>query len=314
MKIIIAGGTGFIGQALVKHFLEKKSHVVVIGRTKEKIVKLFDQKITPLIWEELDSDDLHHIKTSDFIINLAGANISEKRWNEAFKNELLNSRLKTTKNLTEICALLGNNSPPLFNASAVSVYGAQHETKEGLPAPIDERETIDFNSAPTFLARIAREWEKTTFVAKDTGARVINMRFGLVLDPSGGFLAKLKMAFSMFLGGPLGTGQQPLSWIALPDLIKAIDFLIVHNKVSGPVNFVAPECVTQKEFAKILGEVLHRPAITPMPESILKMMWGKEMAEELLLQGQNVKPYVLEKNNFQFTYPTLKEALTALLK
>lgn len=315
MKIIIAGGTGFIGQALVAHFLEKNFQCVVIGRDKEKIHKIFANKVIPLTWEELDENNLlHQIKTSNAIINLAGANISAKRWSESFKQEILQSRLQTTNKLAEICASLGKNSPVLFNASAVSVYGPQTPVPNGLPPPLDEHEPIDFSAAPNFLAKVAREWELATQTAKTAGVRVVNMRFGIVLASHGGILGKLKMPFYLFLGGTMGSGEQPISWIALPDLINALDFLLKEETLSGPINFVAPECVTQKEFAQTLGEVLNRPAITPTPESLIKLILGKEMAEQLLLEGQHAVPRVLQENTFEFKYPTLKAALTALLK
>lgn len=311
-NILIAGATGFIGQALVHHYQNQQVPCVVIGRSIEKIKTTFPNSVTALNWEN-ETALIAAIKAADVIINLAGANISDKRWTDYRKEELLTSRLGPTKVLAELCASLGANSPPLFNASAIGIYGLQNSTANHLPPPYTEDTFLDFERAPDFLAEIGRQWELATIVAKDAGVRVVNMRFAPVLGKNGGILQKLIKPFLLGLGGKIGNGQQPFCWITLPDLIKIIEFLLPQKDITGPINFVAPECVTQAEFAKTLATILHRPHFATTPPFILKLILGREMAQELLLQGQHVKPARLMTLGFQFTYPRLAPALKSIL-
>ena len=245
MNIIIAGGSGFIGRNLVKHFLQKKFNITVIGRRQKKIVQRFSDDVTPLTWDTLTPDAF---KQADVVINLAGATIGEKRWSNARKNEILSSRIITTQTIAKLCAQLGTQAPALFNASAVGVYGLQSAAPQGLPPAFDENSAIDFQHAEDFLAEVARKWELATQLAKQAGVRVVNMRFGVVLDNSGGALSQLKLPFLLGIGGPVGKGQQPFSWVALDDLMRAIDFLMAHPDINGPVNIVAPGCVFRAPY------------------------------------------------------------------
>jgi uncharacterized protein (TIGR01777 family) len=310
MKIIIAGGTGFIGQAMVQYFANKKYQCAIIGRSEKKIKKIFGDKVKAITWEQILAHGSDEIKTADAIINLTGANIGEKRWTEKRKIEIIESRIIPTRILAELCAKLGKNSPPLLNASAVGVYGLQPSVSSGLPPALDETKLLDFETPPDFLAKIGQEWELATMPAKEAGVRVVNMRFGVVLGKSGGVLTKLKIPFLFFIGGPVGNGQQPFSWVALTDLLRAVEFLLAHPEIVGPVNIVAPQCVTQKELAKALGKALHRPSFMTTPGFILKLVYG-QMADELLLRGQHVIPSVLPKYGFKFQYPNIQSALNA---
>lgn len=186
MKIVIAGGTGFIGQALVKHYLAANHQCVVIGRSRDKIKKIFSDTVIAVQREQLQDQGLEEIKSSGLVINLAGENIGEKRWSQQRKQQLLDSRLVPTKRIAELCASLGKNSPPLFNASAIGVYGLQRSVATGLPTALDEQTPLDFNHAPDFLAKIARAWEMATQPAKEAGVRVVNLRFGVVLEKMAG--------------------------------------------------------------------------------------------------------------------------------
>lgn len=308
MKIVIAGGTGFIGQALVKHFRAANHQCVVLGRSHEKIKKIFGNTVKAITQKQVLTEGAAEIKTADLLINLAGASIGDKRWSKKRKREILDSRLLPTQRLTAICASLGKNSPPLFNASAIGIYGLQPVTGNVLPTALDERTNIDFNSAPDFLSQVARAWELATQPAKEAGVRVVNLRFGVVLGKNGGVLKKLKLPFLFFIGGPIGSGQQPFSWVAMEDLLRAVDFLFAKPEISGPVNIVAPNCVTQKQLAQALGKVLHRPSFISTPAFILQSLYG-EMAKELLLSGQNVYPHILLEKGFQFRYPDITSAL-----
>ena len=308
MKRIIAGGTGFIGWHLIHHWLAMGCQLIVIGRDKTKIESLYGNKVTAMNWPEVKRVNTDLLREVDCIINLTGASISEGRWTPARKAEILSSRIDSTKTLASICAVKGRNSPPLFNAGGVGIYGAQPEIREGLPPPLDENTRIDYAAAPDFLASVGRQWEQTTDIAKRAGTRVVNMRFGAVLAKDGGALPRIALPFYLFLGGPLGSGQQPVTWITLVDLIAAIDFLLPRNDINGPVNLVAPECVRQRQFAKTLGKVLHRPSCVPTPAFVLKLFFG-DMGKELLLSGQHVVPTCLFQAGFQFQYPDLFKAL-----
>lgn len=195
MKIVIAGGTGFIGQALVKHYHTVHAQCVIIGRSRDKIKRIFSDSVIAIQHEQLNDQGLQAIKTADLVINLAGENISEKRWTPLRKQQLLDSRLVPTQRIAALCATLGKNSPPLFNASAIGIYGLQSTLSTGLPPALDEQTVLDFNNSPDFPAKIARAWEMATQSAKNAGVRVVNMRFGVVLGKNGGALKQLKLPF-----------------------------------------------------------------------------------------------------------------------
>jgi uncharacterized protein len=310
MKIVIAGGTGFIGQAMIQRYLLAHHDIIVIGRNQAKIRATFDQKVTAITWKTL-KDRAQDIENADVIINLSGAGIGDARWTAERKAEILNSRINPTSALVELCSQWGHNSPPLFNASAVGVYGLEPNSEHGLPPAMDEETPLDFNAhVEDFLDFVGRQWEMTTWPAREAGVRVVNMRFGVVLGKNGGVLSKLKLPFLIGLGGKLGTGKQAFSWVALPDLLRAIDFLLAHPDISGPVNIVAPGCVTQEQFAHALAKTLHRPAVISTPKFMLELAFG-QMAEELLLGGQHVVPTRLQKQGFKFEYPDIKSALHA---
>lgn len=311
MHIIIAGGTGFIGQALVQHYLKANHQITIIGRTTGKIEKIFGNTVKVLTWNQLETSGIPAIKDADLIINLAGANIGAQKWTQKRKQEILNSRIIPTQTLANLCAKLGKTSPALFNASAIGVYGLQETLEDKLPPPINEKYVIDFFQAPDFLAEVGRAWEQATEVAKQAGVRVVNMRFGVVLDKSGGVLAQLKIPFLFGLGGPIAGGAQPFSWISLSDLINAIDFVFNHPEINGPVNFVAPVCASQKQFAQALGKALHRPSFIPTSGLMLKLAFG-QMADELLLRGQHVVPDVLTHLGFKFQHVDIQSALNSI--
>jgi uncharacterized protein len=312
MKIVIAGGTGFLGQALTTHFLTHGHEITIIGRDRNKIKQIYGNQVTPFNWELLDREGKKLISLSNLIINLAGVNIAENRWTKKRKQEIIESRLLTTRRLAEICALFGKNSPPLFNASAVGIYGLQKPTPQGLPPPYDEDTHIDFNKYHDFVSQIVKTWERATHLARAQGVRVVNMRFAMILDKKG-LLAKLKPIFLSGLGGPIGSGNQPFPWIALPDVIAAIDFLYDHPTLSGPINFISPTSISQKQFAKAFARILHRPSFLRIPAFFLKIIFG-EMGNALLLNGQCAYPKVLLSNDFNFSYTDIDKTLEQIFK
>lgn len=309
MQRIVAGATGLIGTQLVNHWLNEGYAVIVIGRSKEKIQKIFQDRVTPIEWNELQPEIFKNV---EIVVNLAGAGIAEKRWSTARKNEILHSRIDTTKKLISIMQSLDHQSPSLFNASAIGIYGLQKQNTNGLPPRLDENTAINWDNPTDFLSQIGCEWEKATHQASQLGIRVVNLRFGIVLAKQGGALLQIVRPFYFLLGGRIGTGQQPFSWVTIDDLIQAIDFLIEKKNISGPINIVAPNCVTQHELVKTIGHVLHKPSFMITPSFVLEFIFG-EMAHELLLEGQHVYPTRLLDLKFHFSFPDIRSALAHIL-
>lgn len=295
LTILIAGGTGFIGHALIYNRLKQGDNVTILGRSIAKIKTLFPNNVSAISWQELNAEKLAQY---DVVINLTGANISAGRWSANRKKTIINSRVNSTHKLASLCAELQEKSPRLLNASAIGIYGVRGS------AEYDERDLITGQPFKDFLSEVGYLWEQACKPAKLTNLSVVNMRFGVVLDPSGGMLQKLIPVFNFGLGGRVGSGQQILSWISLTDLVAAIDFLISHPKINGPINIVAPESTTQHQFAKQLAAALHRPCLLPLPAFIVKLLYG-QMGDELLLNGKKILPTKLLEHGFQFQHRQL---------
>lgn len=303
MELLIAGGTGLIGQALVKHFTESGHGVSVLGRCKTRIKNQFPLGVKPISWDELTLED---IDKQALIINLCGENAGKKRWSDERKQALFDSRIHPTETLASLCSQ-SNSKPTLFNASAIGIYGNQRIED----SPSTEQSPPPSEKERPFLYNLALAWEKSAMSCIDSGVRVVTLRFGVVLSPNGGVLKELKLPYQLGLAGPIGHGQQPFSWIALRDVVKAVDFLIEHPDITGPVNLVSPNPVTQKEFATSLAKKLRRPAFLPTFSWLIRLAFG-QMGEELLLSGQNVEPHVLQENGFAFEFPDLFDALESM--
>lgn len=312
MHYIVAGGTGFIGQYLIREWIKQDYHITVIGRDPQKIKHIFNNQVDAYCWEEFAKDYNHLLVHSHLLLNLAGANIGEKRWSEARKKEIYDSRIFTTQKLSSLCASLGDKSPPFFCASAVGIYGLQTEVPGTLPPPMDEDSALEASKSCDFLSKIARDWEEATFFAKAHGVRTVNLRFSVVLG-NGGVLQMLRLPYLLGLGGTIGSGCQPFPWIHIVDLYRAIEFLLHHGEMTGAFNLVSPCGITQREFAKTLAKILHRPCWLRMPAFVLKLLFG-EMAEELLLQGQHAVPKRLLESGFTFQFPELENALLDIFK
>ncbi len=310
MNITIAGATGFIGQFLVKAFAQQGYHIKVITRSRGKAKTCFGPNIDVVDWNSLRQLGAGTLLNTDLLINLCGEGIANQRWSNQRQQELIESRIKPTAQLVQHCIELGDQAPVIFNASAIGIYGTQTPLKEGLPKALDEDTPL--KKSATFAQDVVERWEATLKPAQQAGIRIVKMRLGVVLG-HGGALKKLVPAFKLGLGGKLGNGQQPFSWVCIVDILRAIEFCYENKNIHGPVNFVAPECVTQAQFAKTLGAILKRPTFFKTPEFVIKAAYG-EMAEELLLNGQHVVPKILTENGFEFQYPTLKEALLYALK
>lgn len=314
MKRVIAGATGLIGKALCQRWLAAGHELVLIGRTREKIYSTFGHRVTALAWNELAVSEVSLLKDAEVIINLAGANIANRWWSQKYRQKMISSRVTTTETLARYCARLGEQSPPLFNASAIGVYGPQNVALEvdKLPSFLDEKVDTESGLPTSFLAEMGRAWEAATQPARQVGVHVLYLRFGLVLARQGGFLPKIRLPVKYGLGTRLGTGQQPMSWIALDDVCRTIEFLLQQPLLVGPVNVVAPEAVTQAVFMKTLASLWNRSIWGHIPAHWLEKVLGP-MATELLLTGQHVVPKRLIDMGFEFKYPTLKDALFSLL-
>ena len=245
---------------------------------------------------------LARIEGFDAVVNLAGESIAEGRWTEDKKQRIRESRVKGTKLLGDALANLTNPPKTFICASAIGYYGNRGD------------EILTETSAPgdDFLAEVCVEWEKATALATEKGIRVLNTRFGVILDAHGGALAKMLPPFRAGLGGKIGSGKQWMSWIALDDVVGALKFALTNEALSGPVNFVAPNPVTNAEFTNTLGKVLSRPTLIPIPAFGVRLLFG-EMGEALLLAGQRVAPKRLMTEGYQFQYPQLDEALGHVL-
>lgn len=310
MYRVISGATGLIGKKLVRHWLEQGHRIKVIGRSSSTIKKVFASTVEALTWDSLSAADL---RDADLVVNLAGANIAGQRWTEAYKQEIIQSRVQATAKLGDFLAALGSSAPPLFNASAIGIYGLQEAAPTGLPPRFEEISAVDCELPPDFLAKVGCAWEAAAIPAINAGVRVVFLRFGVVFAKEGGALPQMAQPFKFFVGGPVASGKQPISWVAIDDLIRAIDFIYALPGASGPFNIVAPGCVQQRELASTIGKVLHRPACLPMPGFALQCIFGREFATDLLIEGQHVYPANLLEAGFQFECPTVDLALKKYL-
>jgi len=298
MKVVIAGASGLIGTALARS-LTGDGHEVL------KLVRRDARRPDEASWDpasrRLDSAVL---AGADAVVNLAGAGIGDKRWNDDYKKLVLDSRIDATSTIVNAMTGLTDGERPgvLVNASAVGFYG---DTKE---------EAVDESGSPGegFLVDVVRQWEDATKPAADAGVRVVTARSGVVLSADGGALGKVLPLFKLGLGGKLGSGRQWMSWIAQPDEIAALRFLLANDSVSGPVNLTAPEPVRNSDYTKAIGRAVHRPALAVVPPVALRAALGG-FADEGVLVSQRVLPAKLEDAGFSFTYADVDSALAALL-
>lgn len=305
MRIVLTGGTGFIGRPLCARLLDLGHTVTLFTRELHVAQSRSDSRIRLVGWQGFrgpTEEVLLALADSDIVINLAGAPIADHRWTPRTKNTLRTSREGTTTALVTAFAKLQTRPVLFLSASAIGYYGAREDE------PLSEESP----SGTGFLASLCREWEGAARAAERLGVRVTLLRIGVVLGKGGGALEKMLPLFRLGLGGPLGTGTQWMSWIHLEDLVELVLFLM-NQAVSGPVNATAPHPVTNRDFARTLGQTLRRPAWLPTPAFALKLLLG-QMAEELLLTGQRVLPARAQALGFCYRYPDLKEALRAILR
>jgi uncharacterized protein len=304
MKIIVSGGTGFIGRNLIPALLKKGDEVTVLTRDESKVWSRDLTGVSKLSWEKLDAISSDNF---DAIINLSGENISQARWSVSVKNKIKDSRINATKKLVQWVLKATSKKPHIYNASAVGIYGVS-SSENSLATRLTENTKVNWDHPTDFLSEVGQSWENETKPAVEAHIPVTLMRFGVVLKRKEGLLKKLEPSFNLGLGSVLGSGNQAITWIHIDDLVRGILFLLNHPNVTGPVNLCSPGSVTQKDFAKKLARVMHRPLMLRMPGFVVKSLFG-QMGEELLLGGQNVYPERLKQLGFEFLYPDLESAL-----
>jgi len=299
MRVLITGGTGFLGRALAGRLQEAGYEVVVLSRQPERA--RLPPGVRAVRWDGRTAAGWGELADGAFaLINLAGESIGQ-RWTEATKRRLRESRLNAGRAVVEAVAAASTRPQVLLQASAVGYYGPRG----------DELLTETDPPGSDFLAQLAVDWEASTQPVEAMGVRRVILRTGLVLERDGGALARLLLPFRLFVGGPLGDGRQGWSWIHRADWVEAVRFLMERADARGPYNLTAPQPVSNAEFARTLGRVLGRPSWLPVPAFALRLVFGE--GADFLLTGQFVQPRRLLEAGFRFRYPDLESALRAIL-
>lgn len=293
-RIVIAGGSGFIGEPLVRRLLARGDDVAVLTRNPSNV-----RAGRAVAWNPPTQGSWSdEVANADVVINLAGENVGGGRWTAERKKRIIESRVAATSALVEAMSRKPDHTRTFISASATGFYGDRGD------------ESLDEGSTPGtgFLAEVTKRWEELARGAEPF-ARVVILRFGVVLAKDGGALAKLLLPFRLGAGGPMGSGQQWMPWIERADILRIIEWSIDRDATRGTYNATAPNPARNREFARTLGRVLHRPAFLPTPAFALRLALGSEMANEMLLGGQRVLPKHAQDDGFEFAYPDLEPAL-----
>src|SRR6267143_1199458 len=290
MKILVAGASGLVGSALIPALEADGTEITRLVRSSPKA--------NEIEWHpNHEQIDAARLEGFDAIINLAGENIAEGRWTDEKKRKIRDSRLNGTHLLSEATAKLATKPRVFLCASATGFYGDRDDEM------LDETS----GSGRGFLATVCREWEGATEPAAKAGVRVVNLRLGPILAREGGMLGKMLTPFKMGMGGKVGSGKQYISWVAIDDVVGAIQLALVNESIHGPLNVVSPNPVTNEVFTRTLGEVLSRPTVMSIPAFAARLAFG-EMADEMLLVSQRVIPKKLNDAGFEFEHPELEGA------
>ena len=297
-NILMSGCTGFIGQFLVPKLIKKNWHPIIFSRQpRSRITNLFSEQVEVInnFEDTVNNQKIHAC------INLSGENIFEKSWTDERKHILYSSRVEVTERFCQFVQQLEPSPDVFISGSAVGYYGPQSNHVE-----------IDEQSEPgnDFSSQLCLEWEAATNYLPAT-VRLCLLRTGIVLHPMFGALTQMLPVFKLGFGGSLGHGKQMMPWIHIEDMVDIIIFLLENHRISGPVNAVAPNAVTNETFSQALSEVLHRPCFMKTPQWIIQLLFGERAT--LILEGQNVKPAKLVVSQFKFKFPEIKAALAALL-
>jgi uncharacterized protein (TIGR01777 family) len=305
MRIFVTGGTGLVGRRLVADRVERGDRLVVLTRDRvrarrvlaaaghERVDVVEGDPATDGAWQQ-------RLDGCDAVVHLAGAGVGDRRWNDAYKEVLVDSRVESTRRVASALEAATKRPSVLVCASATGYYGACADAVDETAPPGDD-----------FLAKLAIKWERAAQPAVECGVRVVHARLGIVLDAQGGALASMVPLFRWMVGGPLGSGRQYMPWIHWRDVVGLVDFALRDDRVSGPVNLVAPEAVTSRAFARTLGRVLGRPSWLPAPRLGLRIVVG-ELANYMTM-GQHVVPKKASELGYQFSFGKLGRALAELL-
>ncbi len=303
-QILLTGSAGLIGTSLVRALRRKRISTISLHRRPLPGTGLHNAGFQGL-WDPYAVTPMtlpRELEGTTGAVHLSGANLAGRRWSSSYKQEILESRVKPTHAIATLLAGLRPKPAVLVCASAIGIYGDRGD------------EVLTESSLPGsgFLPDVCVAWERATQPASDAGIRVVHLRFGVVLSPDGGALAQMLPVFRAGLGGRLGSGRQWISWVALPDAIRAIEFALETMSLAGPVNVVAPNPVTNLEFTRSLGQALHRPTLLRVPAFALRLAFG-EMAEATVLESERVLPTRLRTSGFDFEHPELDAGLRDLL-
>jgi uncharacterized protein len=290
VKIAVTGSTGFIGRYLVAFLADKGHEIVPVVR---------DNSLPGAYWDpESDFIDTAALAGTQAFVHLAGESVAE-RWNPDKKNKIYRSRIAGTRLLVRAMSSLQPRPTDFLCASAIGYYGergAEILTEESAPGK-------------NFLASVCVDWETAAAEAKLAGIRTTSLRFGIVLSTTGGAFPKMLAPFQIGAGGRLGSGSQYMSWIALSDTLRAIEFILFKPQLAGPINVVSPHPVTNIQFTQTLGDILEKPTVIQVPAAMAYLAYGSEMADEVLMASTRVVPERLSISGFQFQYNKLEPAL-----
>ncbi len=307
MRIVIAGGTGFLGAPLAGIWAEEGHDVQILTRSLPSGEASHDAGagMTRVGWSPDGTAGgawTRLIDGADAVVNLAGENLGDGRWTPRRKAQLRDSRVAPTRSIAGAIARAASPPRVLVNSSACGFYGASD----------DRPMTEDAPAGQDFLARLCDDWEREARAAERPGTRVVLLRSGVVFERSGGALPRMLLPFRLFAGGPIGSGRQVLSWIHRGDWIEMVRWLVEDARVSGPVNATAPGAVANAEFARAAGRALHRPSFLPAPAFAIRLVLG-EMAD-MVLTGQRAVPARAQKSGFRFQYPDIDDALQSIFE
>jgi len=306
MRIFIAGGTGLVGTRLIAKLLARGDQAVVLTRRPEIAQEKWGTRCTVIAGNPMEEGPwMGAVADCDAVVNLVGENVFARRWRAWFKELLYTSRIKSTEHIAAALnqqPLLASGKPRvLVNASAIGYYGPRG----------DEELTESSPPGDDFLARLCVDWEKAALTASAAGARVVILRVGVVLDRAGGALAKMLTPFRMFVGGPVGSGKQYVSWIHHADMVGLILFGLDTAGAAGPLNATSPNPATNRQLAKALGRALHRPSFWRTPKFMLRLMLGQ--VASLITTGQRVLPRRALELGYTLQFPDLDAALQDVL-